>query len=87
MVVIKKKDFCVATGWADTEISISTSCSARGTIYRLSPDYQKLIFPDGYTTLIDRASFREIFEHLQKNKSIKGYSHCDVDNRFFPIKS
>jgi hypothetical protein len=83
MKIIRKKDFCVATGWDSKEISISLSCSLRGTLCRIVDDYKFLIFPDGFKEKVYNLNYITIKDHLKKYGSISNYSHCSVDS-FLP---
>lgn len=45
MKKIADKNFCVATGWDERELSISRGCNYRGTIFKLTRDYEHIIMP------------------------------------------
>ena len=78
---LSEKDFCVATGWTDHQVSLSTSCNTRGKIFHLSEDYQEIILPNGKRRNIDDTRYVTFFKYLPRCRFNKGWTHCGADQR------
>lgn len=79
MEAIHRKDFCVATGWDDNEVSIARCCNSRGKIFKLSNDYKSLIMPDGRVRKIDDLTYNDIVQYLPKPCVAVEQNNCEVD--------
>jgi hypothetical protein len=82
MMNIAKKDFCVATGWTDREVSIARGCLNPGRIFYLTEDYQALIFPglDNMPVPIDSIGYTDFRVFLPSGSSRGEQRHCSVDD-------
>ncbi|MFA5856846.1 MAG: hypothetical protein WC867_05785 [Candidatus Pacearchaeota archaeon] len=83
MEKIDRKDFCVATGWKDNELSIALGCGATGQIFKISKDYKSLISPDLTLINVRESSYKDIAVHLfiPKLPYNKRRKHCSIDDR------
>jgi hypothetical protein len=80
MEEIRRKDFCVATGFDENEVSIAKSCTSRGQIFKFSEGYKNLIAPDGLKINIATAAYGEIAKYLPKSPKVDDeWKHCAVD--------
>jgi hypothetical protein len=78
IVEIANKDFCVATAWNDHQVSIAKTCSYRGKIFELTPDYKSLILNGDEIIPLEELSYQRIERHLAK-KSYGHLKHCEFD--------
>lgn len=83
MRAIAKKDFCVATGWTDHEISISKSCLHRGKIFVLSEDYQSIVVPGfDITVPITKLAYKDFCTYLPLIGLQTGFpTHHTIDDQ------
>ena len=93
METIRHLDFCVATAFNETELSISKSCIYQGKLFKLTDDCEGIYIPDiggdtvinnkTYSTrLIRNLSYLDISQHLEHKKfsTTWGKTHCFMDN-------
>lgn len=80
MIAVHNKDFCVATGWNNHEMSVSRSCDAPGKIFKISEDYKQIIMPNGETKRIIDLTYSDIEGFLPTKYGKGEQRHCELDS-------
>lgn len=80
MTIIANRDYCVATGWDDHQVSIAKSCLFRGRVFKITDDYGGLILPENKIVKISEISYSDINGYLPKSPFRGLEKHCGLDD-------